>query len=264
MEKECVLKPNISEFSYGYALTEELVKGLGTNITAAPVFPSLYQEGQKGGGWDVKLQKGGIPLFIQFKLSHYLKTAGANERKSGHFTRPYYRMYLRPIKHSRQHELLMDLEQEGNEVYYSAPGFHEPDELNDAYLKKQVKNRSIWIKPSDIGVIKDDAKHYVAFQLPKKWYFCSKPKAIERDLSFSVFCKNVTSALSQKKETALTRSSLNDLAGKLAAIGKKRMDIHIEDEKGVEQRLTGKHPIELVSYYSSIFLDSQLIIVQYR
>ena len=92
----------------------------------------------------MKLKKGGIPLFIQFKLSHYLKNANAKERKSGHFSSPYYRMHLRPINHSKQHELLLDLERSGNEVYYSAPAFHEPIELDDAYLKKEVKNRSIW------------------------------------------------------------------------------------------------------------------------
>ncbi len=128
------MTPNISEFSYGYALTEELIKGFGKSITSAPVFPSLYQEGKTGGGWDVKLDKGGIPLFLQFKLSHFMKNANANERKNGTFSSPYYRMHIRPITHSKQHELLLDLENTGNVVYYSAPGFHEPDELNDAYL----------------------------------------------------------------------------------------------------------------------------------
>jgi len=48
------MKPQISEFSYGYALTDELIHWHGTNLTAAPIFPSLYQEGQVGGvGGDV-------------------------------------------------------------------------------------------------------------------------------------------------------------------------------------------------------------------
>jgi hypothetical protein len=231
------LKPNISEFSYGYALTEELVKGFGSKITSSPVFPSLYQEGQKGGGWDLKLKKGGIPLFIQFKLSHYLKNANAKERISGHFPSPYYRMHLRPINHSKQHELLLDLERSGNEVYYSAPGFHEPKELDDAYLKNKVKNRSIWIKPTDINDITDTKEHYVAFQLPNTWYFCSTPKTIERDLSFSVFQENIVKALSQRRESALTRESLTELARELERIGKKREDIHMEDEYQVNQAL---------------------------
>ncbi|MBE9490893.1 MAG: hypothetical protein IMY67_11405 [Bacteroidetes bacterium] len=284
------MKPNISEFSYGYALTEELAKSFGSSITASPVFPSLYEEGKKGGGWDVKLEKGGIPLFLQFKLSHYLKNANAKERISGNFLSPYYRMHIRPINHSKQHELLLELERLGNEVYYSAPGFHEPKELNDAYLTNKVKNKSIWVKPTDIGDITDTDEHYLAFQLPTTWFFCSKPKPIERNLSFSVFQENIISALYQRKETALTRNSLIELANSLESIGKKRKDIHMEDEHRItgiktlidgenikaispewppidnsaiiKETFSNRHPIELVSYYSSMYLDSQLVIVQ--
>lgn len=284
------MKPNISEFSYGYALTEELAKGFGSSITASPVFPSLYEEGKTGGGWDVKLEKGGIPLFLQFKLSHYLKNANAKERISGTFSSPYYRMHIRPINHSKQHELLLELERSGNEVYYSAPGFHEPKELNDAYLANKVKDKSIWVKPTDIGDIGDTDEHYLVFQLPSPWYFCSKPKPIERNLSFTAFQENIMSSLTQRKETALTRDSLIELANNLERIGKKRKDIHMEDERtilGSTPKLEGenikavlsdtpatdssaiirevfsnRHPIELVSYYTSMYLDSQLVIVQ--
>lgn len=281
------MKPNISEFSYGYALTEELVKGFGSSITAAPVFPSLYQEGKKGGGWDVQLKKGGIPLFLQFKLSHYLKNANSKERMSGHFASPYYRMHIRPINHSKQHELLLDLERAGNEVYYSAPGFHKPNELNEAYLNGEVKNRSIWVKPTDINDIIDNSEHYIAFQLPKTWYFCSKPKSIKRNLSFSVFKENIVNTLYEKRNMALTIESLVELAKILETIGRKRLDIHMEcmedfesvvdgeiydkisiheriidNEEKVKKIFSNRHPIELVSYYSSVFLDSQLIIVQ--
>jgi hypothetical protein len=256
------MKPNISEFSYGYALTEELIKGLGPNITAAPVFPSLYQEGRKGGGWDVKLQRGGIPLFIQFKLSHYLKSANAKERKSGHFSTPYYRMHIRPKKHSKQHELLLDLENLGHEVYYAAPVFHEPAELNDAYLKKQVKNMSLWVKPTDIGTITDDKKHYLVFQLPHTWSFCSKPKTIERNLSFLTFSENINNSLNQRQETALTKDSLRKLVTNLAKIGRRKTDIFLKEDVLTEEVLSNRHPIEMVSYYSSIYFGSQLIILQ--
>jgi len=43
-------------------------------------------------------------------------------------------MRLRPLKHSQQHNLLLDLEQRGNELYYAAPEFHLRDELNETYL----------------------------------------------------------------------------------------------------------------------------------
>lgn len=39
--------PEISEFSYGFALTNELVSW--SKLTAASIFPSLIEEGKKGG-----------------------------------------------------------------------------------------------------------------------------------------------------------------------------------------------------------------------
>jgi len=73
------MKPDISEFSYGYVVTEALVRGFGTDISAAPVFPSLVAEGREGGGYDVRIEISGIPLFLQFKLSDYMKRNRANE-----------------------------------------------------------------------------------------------------------------------------------------------------------------------------------------
>ena len=77
------MKPNLSEFSYGYALTDELIHRHGLPLIAAPVFPSLYQEGQPGGGYDLLLERPGFPLFLQFKLADRMVKGTANEVKSG-------------------------------------------------------------------------------------------------------------------------------------------------------------------------------------
>ena len=77
------MKPNISEFSFGYALTSELIHWYGMPITAAPIFPSTYQEGQAGGGYDVMLNQPGLPLFLQYKLSHCMVRSNAQEVRDG-------------------------------------------------------------------------------------------------------------------------------------------------------------------------------------
>ena len=61
-----------TEFSYGFAVTHELVLQGSGNIFAAPEFPSLIREGQVGGGYDVKLNFGTF-LFLQFKLSEFMR-----------------------------------------------------------------------------------------------------------------------------------------------------------------------------------------------
>ena len=67
------MEPRFSEFSYGYAVTEELANGVLGALRGHPIFPSLKKEGQVGGGYDVELPLVGAPLYLQFKRSHFLK-----------------------------------------------------------------------------------------------------------------------------------------------------------------------------------------------
>jgi hypothetical protein len=173
--------PDISEFSYGYALTEELIYGSRIPVRAAPFFPSLIEEGTTGGGYDVAIPFVGFVLFLQFKLSDYMVRNTASEVKIGLMTAPFYRMHLRPSKHSRQHQLLLDLERKGELVYYAAPHFHRPEELNDAYLNREVVNRSVFFRPRTIGLLPDDDWHHVAFCDGQPSYLCSDPKRLRKD-----------------------------------------------------------------------------------
>ncbi len=72
------MKARFSEFGYGYTVTEELVRAVRRikPSVPAPFFPSLYKEGQSGFGYDMRLR--GVPVFLQFKLSEYMKGTGAS------------------------------------------------------------------------------------------------------------------------------------------------------------------------------------------
>jgi len=131
------MRPDISEFSYGYAVTKAFVERWRPHLTAAPVFPSLLEEGQVG--YDVQLQRRGIPLFLQFKLSECIVRSTAVEFKHQlPVSLPFYRMLLRLARHSDQHELLCDLEATGAKVRYVAPMFHTTDQFNQAYLARET------------------------------------------------------------------------------------------------------------------------------
>ena len=82
------MKPDISEFSYGYALTEAFVWDTGLPVIGAPFFPSLIQEGQSG-GYDVAVSFSGLLLFLQFKLSHLMTRRTAFETKQGYIAIPF-------------------------------------------------------------------------------------------------------------------------------------------------------------------------------
>jgi hypothetical protein len=174
------MRPDISEFSYGYALTEEFVHRSGLRITVAPLFPSLIDEGRAGGGYDVHLPFVGFPLFLQFKLTHCMVRSNAQEVRLGALNAPFYRMHLRPTRHSEQHNLLLDLERNGHAVFYAGPHFHRPEELNQYYMSSSVAANSIFVRPSTIGALPDDEDHHLAFAAGSPLYFCSEPQTIQR------------------------------------------------------------------------------------
>lgn len=255
------MKPDISEFSYGYALTDELIHWHGTNMTAAPVFPSLYKEGQPGGGYDVMLQRPGLPLFLQFKLSDRMVRKTAQEVKDGLFSIPFYRMYIRPARHSEQHEMLLDLEMRGNEVYYSAPAFHTPEELNDAYLNHNVKNRSLWLRPSAIGPLPDAFDHYVAFTIPGVPHFCSETRPLDTKGDFDEFRGHIEIEFRRRNEVALSKPNLLEIAKSIRVIAEKRSDISTELKLLTEAVLNRRHPLDVIAFYASVFMDCQFFII---
>lgn len=153
----------ISEFSYGFALTHELVLSLGS-LVAAPVFPSLIEEGKAGGGYDVKLEAPGLPLFLQFKRSECLTRGTAREIKSNApLTLPYHRIALTARSDSDQHDMLIELDQAPNTVFYAAPMFHQKDEFDQAFLDGEVRARSFFVSPRAIGSFSDDGAHHLSF-----------------------------------------------------------------------------------------------------
>lgn len=258
------MRPNISEYSYGYALTDELIHWHGTRLTAAPVFPSLYQEGQAGGGYDVRLDRPGFPLFLQFKLADYLIRSNAREALSGLMTIPYYRMHIRASRQSQQHEMLLELESGDQEVYYSAPAFHEPRELNDAYSRHQVKQRSLWLRPSWIGPLPDGDDHYIAFQLPGPKFFCSKPTIIDQAADYESFFNHAGMVLRQKGLTSLTRGRIEKLDQLVKNVAWKKREIPQDDFQQTAERLSDLPPLRRIAYYAHTFLDAELFLIYER
>ena len=257
------MRPNISEFSYGFAITSEFVQAPGA-ITAAPVFPSLRAEGQQGGGWDVRLDRPGVPLFLQFKLCDQMTRRTCRETRQAGFNVPCYRMYLRPARSSRQHEMLLDLEATGQEVYYSAPMFHQPDELNDAFLQRSVRARSIWIRPTEIGLLPDDGDHHVSFAPGSPWMLFSKPRPIEAKREFEDVATQLMDRLRERRRTNLSEERLEGLADAIASIADKRRDISQRQRDISREAARPAAPLQRVAYYASVFLESQLFVVQER
>lgn len=192
------MKIEITEFSYGYAVIEAIrfnpiwMEQMGIppvfipeeslNMIAAPYLPSLIEEG-RGLGYDVRLEFDYLPLFLQFKLSDYMKRRSAKEAQQNLITLPFYRFHIsKPIENRpRQHDALYDLASKKIFVYYAVPKFRLPSEFNDYYLKGEMLERSFFIRPTDIGIFDDDDEHSVAFKDGNDVCILSKPKILNID-----------------------------------------------------------------------------------
>src|SRR5260370_3446978 len=154
-----------SEFTYSFALINEMVTLGNPPLVSVPVFPSLIQEGRATGGYDVMLDRPGRPLFVEFSLSKHIRGRRAREFQQGFFRSSFYRMYVRARRSSRQHELLLNLEQSNQgSVFYCGPAFHTLLELNLHYERRDIARYSRFIKPSTLPPIADDEEHWLSFR----------------------------------------------------------------------------------------------------
>lgn len=194
------MKIGYSEFSFGYAFTENLIRSSATAPVGAPQFPNLVQEAQLG--FDIKLNFPAMPLFFQFKLPDLMKRNTAFEiacGQCGSLTIPFFRIGLMRRDLSKQHALLIDLEQRyPASVYYTAPALSTVAAFDQAYNSAQVAAQSVFFSPLDIGPLPDDKLHTLAYdgKLPVG-YFCSQPHKIKA-LSFEALTGIISHRLRTK------------------------------------------------------------------
>lgn len=257
-----LVRPDISEFSFGYAVTEALVQRWRPLLTAAPAFPSLVEEGQVGGGYDVKLMRRGIPIFLQFKLADCMVRATAYEVQQRCLANPFYRMHIRPARHSDQHRMLCDLEGSGAAVRYVAPMFHRTAELNEAYLGQQVLQRSIFLRPSAIGPLTDGGNHHVSFGSRNAWWFFSEPHRGDEPLDEEKFEAEVRFRIRQDGATALTSAALNHLkASMIEIIERHRRRAQRAEDLAFSRFLAAPDPLRQVGYLSRTFFGAECLVV---
>lgn len=256
------MRPDISEFSYGYALTEQLVTRLGP-LAAAPRFPSLIEEGSIG--YDLKLDWPALgSLFLQFKMSDRLIRNSALEiRALGLFPRgtEFFRIHLRPRKTSMQHDLLCDLADKGERVYYAAPEFDTPAGLNTAYLTRRVPDQSAFFSAAAIGRYPDDGPHHISFQTGGTFgWRCSEPMKVSRS-------KSTVEALFASRQTKAQARSLREELERLVRVMSdilERRAINAEGLTGWAQAKTGDNAERsdiIAPYMARAFFNSELILV---
>lgn len=258
------MRPRISEFSYGYAVTESVMHQYSNIVSDAPIFPSLRREGQNGGGFDVQINNRiGYPLFLQFKLSHKMVYRSAREiRERRLFSRPpFFRMHLRSRYEGNQHEMLVDLDDGQNNVFYIAPYFYEQEELNTLYTSRTILDSSYLIRPQDIGYLPDDKEHHIASEQGALYGFFLSDSFAKKTVDIIRFDK-FDELMKQRllKENEILSLQLKKTVNRMLHILKKydSLIFNIED---ILYRMKGERLFQLTHYISRFYFDCELLLV---
>lgn len=156
------MKSTFSEFSFGFAFTFELSTLWKSHLIGAPILPSLVDEG-KTGGYDARLESTqGFVYCAQYKLSERMTRSNAAESRAGFDEMPYFRFKIYGSQRSRQHELLLDLEQDGYYVEYVAPLFIRQQDFDTLFRLCCVHRHALRVRPSAVGVLPDQYDHHIA------------------------------------------------------------------------------------------------------
>ena len=240
-----------SEFSYGYALTTQLVSVLGGRSLGPPEFLSTYKEGKPGGGWDVRVG----PVFLQFKIPQYLWKKHCKRKEK--ILPPSFRMFLHQNNNWRQHDLLRALEAHHRVVRYASPCFHSQEEFEDAYARMTIAQRSIFVRPSLLSTPTDLDDHYVAYSTASPgWSYCSEPEEHGEPIDGTTFLKEL-GALRDAPERQVD-AVLREVDADLFTLIRERIP-------GEESRLVGyqgiPNVIKRVVLLSAVYLDCHVLML---
>jgi hypothetical protein len=210
------MKIGYTEFSYGYAFTENLIRSSSSGPTTAPVFPNLVQEATSG--FDVQIDLPGQPLFFQYKLPELMTRNAAKEISTHHLANisvPFFRMPLMRRDLSDQHQILIDLEHSfPGSVFYATPCLPHVHAFNAAYAARRVHRRSAFFSPAEIGPLPDDKFHSIAYRPGMAYgWFCSTPKTVQA-FSVGVVQEKAASRFDQP-----LRSTARDMQERVLSLG---------------------------------------------
>jgi hypothetical protein len=153
------MRPHFSEFSFGFALSFEIANAFRPWFLGVPTFPSLVEERERG--YDVKFPLVGTPVFLQFKLSEFMKSRRAKYWPN--HGSPFYRMAIYKRRASNQHNRLKELSNFEPEVYYAAPAFHKEDRFQRLFASNEIISATAFIPVRGLPPITDNLQHYVTF-----------------------------------------------------------------------------------------------------
>lgn len=182
-----------SEKEYEFTFAFQFFENNELLLAEYPFMPSSRVEGTQPFDIGFHLIQEGthFSIFFQFKLSKYVRyRKNTNSIFFDRLGSPFYYFKIWPRTISNQHNLMCEMWETGENVYYAAPTFHLKTELFQNIRNRTTINNSVFCDPREIGLIQDDNRHKVAFNSEDDFgYFASEPRRIQLIKTFETVKK---------------------------------------------------------------------------
>ncbi|MBK8313958.1 MAG: hypothetical protein IPL01_07990 [Acidobacteria bacterium] len=250
------MKRKVSEFSYGFVLTHELVNSCGFLPTDLPRTASGSGPGKSSGETESDAHPHGFPIFLQFKASEFMKRKNAGESKLVGL--PYFRFTLHRKTQSNMHQLLIELEKRGNAVFYATPRIHETVNLNSAFFDKQIVASSLFVSPSGIGELPDNDAHRVVFSSSgEEVYLCPAPRRLKSVIHGGSFTEALDEVIASHESEELSDDFYHRLAAEMVSIVSPNRRIFDELSRGKLEM----NAATFANYLAKTLFDCELLII---
>jgi hypothetical protein len=154
------MQAEFSDFSYGSALTWELVDARDPGIRVMPLLPSAPEQGTVAD--DNGFRGAGSLVFLHVMAVEHMLTPRARGW-SAHEER-FFRLTVPPRSHSTLHDLLRALSRAEAEVYYAAPAFYRQREFARAFDLGHIVEESVFVPLRLLPDLSGDAPHYLTYR----------------------------------------------------------------------------------------------------
>jgi hypothetical protein len=161
-----ISKPTFSESSFGFAVTEQMIRRHRWRLAGIPYFPWIDEEGLLG--WDVNIPFWGLSYFLQFKRGEEFR----------YRTQPVcFRFPVYKPSRSQQHNILVDWAVSERLTYYCAPCFTSGSDLMHHSLGTTLLANTKFIPARELPRIglSDNTQHFVTYTKVNSGAFRSKP-----------------------------------------------------------------------------------------
>ncbi|MDX2032397.1 MAG: hypothetical protein SF339_17105 [Blastocatellia bacterium] len=244
------MKRKVSEFSYGFVLTHEMVNSFGYLPTDVSHLAKRKKKEE-----DESAPRG-YPLFLQFKASEYMKRRNAGESKLVGL--PYFRFALHRKTQSNQHQLLIELEKKGAAVFYATPKIHEAVNLNSAFFDRQVAALSLFVSPAEIGELPDNETHRVVFSnRVEQVYFCPSQQPIYGVIPGERFPEAVRERLAGVTPSVLDDAFYHRIAADMVSLVSPNRRIFDELSRGKAEMAAAT----FANYLAKTLFDCELLVI---